>query len=90
MATDLETFRTNIAGADAEPVAIIGVACIFPQAPDVATFWRNILHGVDAIDMPDSAWDAQRYFDSGRIKTAYGGYLKDLYRFDPREFGVMP
>ena len=32
----------------------------------------------------------ERYLQSGRIKTASGGYLKELFRFDPREFGIMP
>lgn len=73
-----------------EPIAIIGMACLFPQAPDLASFWRNIVNGVDAIGAPVESWDAQRYLDSGRIKTASGGYLKDLFRFDPREFGIMP
>ncbi len=72
------------------PIAIIGMACIFPQAPDLRTFWNNILSGVDAIGEPVAAWDAQRYLDAGRIKTQLGGFLKDLYRFDPREFGIMP
>ena len=31
-----------------EPIAIIGMACLFPQAPDLAAFWRNIVSGVDA------------------------------------------
>lgn len=73
-----------------EPIAIIGMACIFPQAPDVVSFWRNILAGVDAISEPTSEWEARRYLESGRIKTAHGGWLKDLYRFDPKEFGIMP
>jgi acyl transferase domain-containing protein len=73
-----------------EPIAIIGMACIFPQAPDVKAFWRNILASVDAVGEPLPEWQAQRYLDSGRIKTSRGGYLKDLYRFDPREFGIMP
>ena len=73
-----------------EPIAIIGMACIFPQAPDVRSFWRNILAGVDAIGDPTPEWEAQRYLESGRIKTPHGGYLKDLYRFDPKEFGIMP
>jgi len=72
------------------PIAIIGMACIFPQAPDLHAFWNNILEGVDAIGEPLEDWGAQRYLDAGRIKTPYGGYLKDLYRFDPREFGIMP
>lgn len=72
------------------PIAIIGMACIFPQAPDLQTFWNNVLGGVDAIGEPVENWGAQRYLDAGRIKTSFGGYLKDLYRFDPREFGIMP
>jgi len=73
-----------------EPIAIIGMACLFPQAPDLSAFWRNIVSGVDAVGEPQAAWDAERYLRTGRIKTASGGYLKDLFRFDPREFGIMP
>jgi acyl transferase domain-containing protein len=71
-------------------IAIIGMACLFPQAENLRAFWRNIVQGVDAISEPTEAWDAPRYLNSGRIKTAHGGYLKDLYRFDPRSFGIMP
>lgn len=72
------------------PIAIIGMACIFPQAPDLAAYWNNILNGVDAISEPVPDWGAERYLAAGRIRTQRGGYLKDLYRFDPREFGIMP
>ena len=76
--------------ATPEPIAIIGMACIFPEAPDIASFWNNILNGVDAISEPVPDWGADRYLAAGRIRTQRGGYLKDLYRFDPREFGIMP
>jgi acyl transferase domain-containing protein/phosphopantetheinyl transferase (holo-ACP synthase) len=72
------------------PIAIIGMACIFPEAPDIASFWNNILNGVDAISEPVPDWGAERYLAAGRIRTQRGGFLKDLYRFDPREFGIMP
>jgi acyl transferase domain-containing protein/phosphopantetheinyl transferase (holo-ACP synthase) len=72
------------------PIAIIGMACIFPRAPDVRTFWNNILEGVDAIGEPVANWGAERYLAAGRIRTQRGGWLGDLYRFDPREFGIMP
>jgi len=71
-------------------IAIVGMACIFPRAPDLQAFWNNIVGRVDAVGEPLPAWDAERYLASGRIKTQFGGYLKELYRFDPREFGVMP
>ncbi|MEM5534827.1 type I polyketide synthase [Neptuniibacter pectenicola] len=73
-----------------EPIAIIGMACVFPEAPDLKTFWQNIIQCVDAVGEPQAAWEAERYLESGRINTPYGGYLKDLFRFDPREFGIMP
>ena len=73
-----------------EPIAIIGMACIFPQAPDTKAFWRNILNAVDAIGEPLPEWEADRYLESKHINTPFGGYLKDLFRFNPQEFGIMP
>ena len=72
------------------PIAVIGMACIFPGARDLQAFWNNILNCVDAIGEPLPAWGAQRYLDSGRIKTQFGGFLRELYRFDAAEFGIMP
>ena len=80
--------RLNINNQEA--IAIIGMACVFPQASDLEAFWRNIFGAVDTINEPMPEWEADRYLESGRITTAYGGYLKDLYRFDPKEFGIMP
>jgi acyl transferase domain-containing protein len=88
MTVRAESERRN--GVPLEPIAIVGMACLFPQAPDLAAFWRNIVSGVDAVGEPQAAWDAERYLRTGRIKTASGGYLKELFRFDPREFGIMP
>lgn len=77
-------------GGSVGDIAVIGMACMFPDAPDLASFWRNVLGHVDSIGEPVEEWDAQRYLDSGSIYTASGGYLKDLYRFDPKGFGIMP
>lgn len=73
-----------------EPIAVIGMSCIFPQAPDVKSFWQNILNGVNAIGDPLPEWEADWNLQAGRISTQKGGYLKDLYRFNPKEFGIMP
>jgi acyl transferase domain-containing protein/phosphopantetheinyl transferase (holo-ACP synthase) len=84
--------RSGSAGKSSapEPIAIVGMACIFPGAQDLQAYWSNILAGVDAIGEPVAEWDAERYLKSGRINTPYGGFLRDLYRFEPREFGIMP
>jgi acyl transferase domain-containing protein/phosphopantetheinyl transferase len=80
----------NSKSESSEPIAIIGMACVFPEAPNLKAFWQNIVQCVDAVGEPQAAWEAERYLESGRINTPYGGYLKDLFRFDPREFGIMP
>ena len=68
---------------------------MFPQAPDLDSFWSNIVGKVSAVGEPVESWGAERYYDpesnsDERIYTRTGGFLKDLYRFDPREFGIMP
>lgn len=86
-------------GADrdgAGDVAIIGMACLFPGAPDLRAFWSNILAGVSAIGEPvDDEWGAARHYrpddpDRNRVSTTAGGFLRDLYAFDSLEFGIMP
>jgi acyl transferase domain-containing protein/phosphopantetheinyl transferase len=80
--------------ADSSPtsakIAIIGMACVFPDAPTVHAFWRNIIQGHDAVGEPPESWDAARYLKSGRVDTSAGGYLGDLFRFEPHRFGIMP
>ncbi|QGN32422.1 hypothetical protein GJV80_05990 [Microlunatus sp. Gsoil 973] len=78
-----------------EPVAIVGMACIFPGAPDVDSYWSNIVAGVDAIGEPPADWHADRYLDpssadNDRVYTSRGGWLGELATFDPLSYGVMP
>ena len=45
-------------------IAIVGIGAVFPGAPDAATFWRNIVSGVDAIgQIPPGRWDPATYYD---------------------------
>jgi acyl transferase domain-containing protein len=78
-----------------DDVAIIGMACIFPGAPDAETFWENILNKVCSISDPPEDWQADIYFDpdshaNDRIYCKAGGYLKELATFNPLDYGVMP
>lgn len=78
-----------------DDVAIVGMACLFPGAPNIRAYWENILNKVDAISDPPDDWEAERYFDADstandRIYCKRGGYLGDLARFNPLEYGVMP
>ncbi len=78
-----------------EPVAIVGLGCVFPGAPDVATFWRNLEQGVDATsDVPPGRWDPV-FFDpaaasADRFYCRRGGFVDGQASFDPLEFGIPP
>jgi acyl transferase domain-containing protein/phosphopantetheinyl transferase len=77
-------------------VAIIGMAALFPGAPDLTTFWQNILRKVDAVtDPPPEAWDPSVHYDptstaNDRVYCQRGGYLGPFAYFNPVEHGVMP
>jgi PfaB family protein len=39
------------------PIAVVGMACLFPGAPDLKTFWQNIVNKVDAtVEVPRDRW----------------------------------
>jgi acyl transferase domain-containing protein/phosphopantetheinyl transferase (holo-ACP synthase) len=79
----------------AEPVAIVGMAAIFPGAPDLDTFWSNLVAGVDAVTpVPPERVD-HVFFDAeltGRdhFYCDRGGFIDARTPFDPSEFGIMP
>jgi acyl transferase domain-containing protein len=77
-----------------DDVAIVGMACVFPGAPDLATFWENIAAKRSCIsDHPDP--ETAKLIDPEtkvfeRIYSMRGGYLGDLATFEPMKHGVMP
>ncbi|HEX5758690.1 MAG TPA: type I polyketide synthase [Thermoanaerobaculia bacterium] len=79
-----------------EPVAIVGMACRFPGAPDLGSYWRLLRDGVDAVTpIPPERWDADALYDadpaaSGKMITRNGGFLSGLDRFEPLFFGISP
>lgn len=47
-----------------EPIAIIGIGCMFPKANGLAAFWSNIREGVDAVsDVPPTHWRPEDYYN---------------------------
>jgi acyl transferase domain-containing protein len=76
-------------------VAIVGMSCILPKAPDLQQYWDNILAKVDAItEIPKDRWDWELYYDADprakdKIYSRWGGFL-DNQDFDPVEFGMPP
>jgi acyl transferase domain-containing protein/phosphopantetheinyl transferase len=76
-------------------IAIVGMAGVFPGAPDIHRYWQNILARVDATGDPPPEWEAELYLDRDAKSDDHpycvrGGYLGPLAEFSPSELGVTP
>ena len=71
-----------------EPIAVVGIGAIMPDAPDAPTFWANIAGGRYSItDVPSERWDPALYYDPDRaaVDKTYsriGGWVRE-FPWDP-------
>ncbi|TNE90021.1 MAG: acyltransferase domain-containing protein [Deltaproteobacteria bacterium] len=79
-----------------EPIAIVGMAALFPKSPDLASYWANIVAGADCIsDVPqDHSWSPEDYNDEDPTQpdvtwAQRGGFLEKV-PFDPVKWGIPP
>ncbi|MDE0707398.1 MAG: beta-ketoacyl synthase N-terminal-like domain-containing protein, partial [Candidatus Poseidoniales archaeon] len=81
-----------------EPIAIIGVATLLPDAPNVDTFWANILSAKVSIkEVPEQRWIPSDFWVEGGPKNVdvnktyskIGGWIEN-YEFDWRRWKVPP
>lgn len=79
-----------------EDIAIIGMACRFPGADNIADFWHNLRNGLDSIStVPNNRWNADDFYNPeagkpGFINNKLGGFLSDIDTFDAAFFGISP
>jgi acyl transferase domain-containing protein len=77
------------------PIAIVGMASIFPKATHLSEYWDNILKKIDCLtDVPESRWSIADYYDPNpaapdKTYCKRGGFIPDV-DFDPLEFGLPP
>ncbi|HTQ80995.1 MAG TPA: beta-ketoacyl synthase N-terminal-like domain-containing protein, partial [Thermoanaerobaculia bacterium] len=79
--------------ADAEPIAILGMACRFPGEADTPeAFWELLRQGKDAIrQVPEGRWSQEEVAQALGGKAAgaaLGGFLDDVDGFDAELFGI--
>jgi acyl transferase domain-containing protein/NAD(P)H-dependent flavin oxidoreductase YrpB (nitropropane dioxygenase family) len=74
-------------------VAVVGMACMFPGAPDLAAYWANILGGHDGVgEVPADRWDPAVHYSEGTdgaTPSKWGGFLPRI-PFDPLRYGIPP
>jgi acyl transferase domain-containing protein/surfactin synthase thioesterase subunit/short-subunit dehydrogenase/acyl carrier protein len=79
-----------------EPVAIVGMACRFPQANSLQEFWDLLIHGKSTVtEIPAERWNASDYYDpdpSTQNKThqRHASLLTSIHDFDPLFFTISP
>lgn len=79
-----------------EPIAIIGIGCRFPGADGPDEFWTLLSEGTDAIsEVPPDRWNVDDLYDAdpavpGKMNTRWGGFIRDVDRFDRDFFGISP
>ncbi|MDZ4688780.1 MAG: beta-ketoacyl synthase N-terminal-like domain-containing protein [Planctomycetaceae bacterium] len=77
----------------ADPIAVVGMACRFPQAPSIDDFDRLLSESGNAITTvhPDR-WDpaAYRTAEGGELAIRYGGFCDEIDQFDAEFFGITP
>lgn len=77
-------------------VAIVGMACRFPDAKDHFEFWKNLKTGRNSIrEIPYTRWDIDQYyspdFDApNRSVSKWGGLLQEIDQFDHGYFSISP
>jgi acyl transferase domain-containing protein/acyl carrier protein/NAD(P)-dependent dehydrogenase (short-subunit alcohol dehydrogenase family) len=76
-------------------VAVVGVGAILPDAPDAATFWRNVVEGRDSIsEVSPDRWSAVDYWDPdpkapGKTYSKIGGWVRGI-TFESTKLKIPP
>jgi len=76
-------------------IALIGMACLFPGAKDVRSYWQNICWGFDAVgEVPPERWRIEDFYSEDRlardrIYSRWGAFL-DPVVFDPVKWHIPP
>ena len=89
------TASTAPAVSTAQPIAIVGLDCLFPAADSPTRYWANLRDGVDAItDVPSTHWRPEDHYDANpkapdMVYARRGGFLTPV-DFEPLRFGIAP
>jgi acyl transferase domain-containing protein len=83
--------------SDRQPraIAVVGVGALLPDAPDAASFWKNLCDRRYSItDVPRDRWSVDEYYDPDpaapdKTYSKIGGWVSG-YSFDWQRYKVPP
>ena len=78
---------------EADAIAIIGMACRFPGAPDLDAYWQLLEGGVDAVTQgrrDSGPWPGVFGDPAGDSGYRWAGFLDGMDRFDSKFFRILP
>src|SRR5580704_7038394 len=90
------SMRAQEKKAQQDPVAIVGIACRFPDAPDPGAFWKLVREGKDAVrEIPPDRWATSGIFDANPFRPEglagrHAALLDQVDGFDWRAFRISP
>lgn len=88
---EAEVKQERKADCKTEDIAVIGMACEFPNGADsLEHYWEKLLQEYDGItDVPDDRTELKEYCQREQI-TLKGGFLSGIDQFDAIWFGITP
>ncbi|WP_261627236.1 type I polyketide synthase, partial [Pseudoalteromonas holothuriae] len=90
------TYQVAGRSSNTSGIAIIGLAGIYPQAPNLEAFWHNLAEGLDCVtDIPSERWDLSEFYSQdqqafGKSYSKWGGFIDGITQFDPLFFNISP
>lgn len=79
-----------------EAIAIVGMSCRFPGAPNPQAFWKLLAEGRNAIsEVSDERWNHKDYYAAeagaaGKTNQKHGAFIEGIQDFDPLFFNISP
>ena len=79
-------------------IAVVGMTGRYPDAQNLEEFWENLQVGKSCIsEIPSERWDWREHFRDERSETRpgesytkWGGFVRDIDKFDPLLFAISP
>ena len=88
--------RERDSSGHGEPIAVVGMACKFPGAPDLASFWDLLMEGRNAVTEGEPGSGVGRVGEIIRDPQVrneacrYGAFVDDIDQFDASFFRISP